>query len=112
MLPLPDWSRLLLAAVACYRLAQLVALDDGPGDWLLRFRAWAGAYEYGEDGRARTSAGRLVGCPYCVGVWIAAALVLLLVWPSVAGDLFLLWWGIAGVQAAMEDSRNDGSESR
>ena len=54
----PWWA---LAALAVYRLSQLIAYDEGPGDLLQSFRIWAGCYDRGEDGRPKTSLGRLAG---------------------------------------------------
>ena len=56
-------------------------------------------YDYGEDSRPKTSLGRLMGCPYCLGVWFALVIIVLLVIPTPAGDLVLAWWGLAGAQA-------------
>ena len=94
---LRDMFVFALAVLACYRLAILIASDDGPGDVLLRLRARLGAYDYGDDGRPETSAGRLVSCEYCVGVWIAAALALLLF--PIGLMSFVYWLSIAGGQA-------------
>ena len=35
--------RLFLAILACYRLAQLITVDDGPFNVFFRFRAWTQA---------------------------------------------------------------------
>ncbi len=101
----PEWLRWALAALACYRLAQLIALDDGPADWLLRVRDWAGCSRYGEDGRPASSLGRLLACPYCLGVWFAAPCAGLALWPTTIGDVFLAVLGLAGAQAALEGGK-------
>ena len=99
MLP---WLRVLLATLAVYRLAQLVAYDDGPAHVFRRIREAAGR---------RAAAGSYLWhnvatwlhCPYCSGVWLAVLAALGVQWYSVAGDVLLLWWGIAGAQAILEN---------
>ena len=98
----PEWLRWLFAALAVYRLSQLVALDDGPWDWLLRFRTWAGCYDRGENGEPMTTWGKLFECPYCLAVWFALPVLILVLTASVVGDMLLAWWGLAGAQALME----------
>jgi hypothetical protein len=102
---LSETVRLALAILATYRIAQLVAHDDGPADVFLKVRVWAGCYEYGADGRPARAIGRLMGCPYCVGVWAAVLGVVLWMIPSAVGDVFLGVLGIAGAQAFLEGRR-------
>lgn len=104
---LSDTARLILAALAVYRLAQLVAIDDGPLDACRRLRAWCGTL--GND-RARSFLGGLVHCPYCVGLYAAAAMGLLVLVPTSVGDVVLLVLGLAGAQAWLQGPReaNDG----
>lgn len=97
-----DPLRVLLAALACYRLAQLVALDDGPGDVLLKLRDLAGSHIYGADGRPDTGWGRLLACPFCLGIWFAVPCALACIWPTTLGDAGLLILGIAGLQTALQ----------
>jgi hypothetical protein len=96
---MPDWLRLVLAVFACYRLSELITIDDGPGDMFLRLRAWFGAYNLGEDGQPSTSIGRVIICQYCVGIWIAAALSFLF---PVSLMTPLYWFAIAGGQAFLQ----------
>lgn len=103
--PLPECLRWLLSALAVYRLAQLVSIDDGPADLFLRLRAWAGSMDLGPDGRAATNLGRLLACPYCTGVWLALPCALLALCPTVAGDIALAVLGLAGAQAWLEGTR-------
>lgn len=90
---MPSWLKLTLAILACYRLAMLITQDAiakpvrnffglHPKGWI---RAWLG---------------ELVHCPYCFGVWAAAALALVLYgfnWVTL-----LYWLAIAGGQAFMQ----------
>lgn len=97
---MPDWLVFILASFATFRLAELVAVDDGPGDVLLWMRARLGAYDLGEDGQPETSIGRMVICPYCLGIYFAGLLTLTL-WPiSILTPLY--WLAIAGGQAFLQ----------
>lgn len=100
-------TRLVLAAFMIYRLAQLIAIDDGPKDIFLRLRDRIGCYEYGEDGRPLSGWARLLGCPYCLGVWFSLPALALVIWPSAVGDLVLAMLGIAGAQAWLQGERNE-----
>jgi hypothetical protein len=54
-------TRFGLAALATWRLAHLVAEEDGPGNSIARLRA-----------RARAGwAGELMDCFYCLSLWVA-----------------------------------------
>lgn len=97
---MPDWLRFVLAAFACFRLAELIAVDDGLGDILLMIRAKFGAYDLCEDGRPETSIGRAIICPYCIGIWIAAALAILLFPLGLMTSVY--WLAIAGGQAFLQ----------
>lgn len=104
MLPLTLETRLLLAALAVYRLAQLVSLDDGPFAVFARWRAWAQSRPAAYGGW-RWSVAEWLGCPFCQGVWWAMGATVLVCEPTVPGDLLLLWLGLAGAQAWLEGRR-------
>jgi hypothetical protein len=84
------WFETLLAMLAVWRLARLLAHERGPADLVSRLHARL----------AGSAAGELLACPYCVGLWLA---LLPAVWlaPGWAMGL-LLWWGIAGGAALIE----------
>ena len=56
------WFRLTVAVLATWRVAHLVACEDGPFDVIVRLRLRAGGGVMG----------RLMDCPYCLSLWIAA----------------------------------------
>lgn len=103
---MPEWVRWVCAALACYRLAQLIAIDDGPGRVFKRLRVWAGAYDRNARGEIETSRGQLFACPYCLALWFAIPCLLLALWPTLPGDLFLGWFGLAGAQDLMQGPRH------
>lgn len=94
--------RLLIACLACYRLSELIAVDDGPGDILSTMRAKLGAYDLGEDGRPQTSLGRGIICPYCIGIWLAFFFAFAIMPNPVDWQLILYWLAIAGGQAFLQ----------
>ena len=57
-----DWLRVALAILATWRVAHLIAREDGPFDVVLRVRARAG----------HGVLGQLMDCPYCLSLWVAA----------------------------------------
>jgi Protein of unknown function (DUF1360) len=72
---------ILLLAAATYKLSRLVTKDRVTGFArapFTRFTGEAGPAEVAEEPRGRglrRAIGELLVCPYCVGQWIAAALV-------------------------------------
>ena len=94
-------SLFILLTLATYRLARLIAIDDGPADVLLKLRSLWGAYDYGENGQARTSLGRGLTCPYCVGFWVAglAAFGAYGFTPGV----IVYWFALAGAQSLLQE---------
>lgn len=90
----------ILACFAVFRLAELIAVDDGPGDMLLWMRAELGAYNIGEDGRPDTSIGRFIICPWCIGIWLSA-LTAMAIAPS-KKRMGLWWFAIAGGAAFLQ----------
>lgn len=109
---MPDGIRWLLAALAVYRLSELVAYDDGPFGWIRRFRSWIANESTGIDD-LRETLGDLVHCPYCLGVWFALAVMPLVVWPTRGGDVALAVLGLAGAQSvltALTGGGRDGTE--
>lgn len=88
-----------LLSLLVYRLARLIAIDDGPFDLFLKFRDTLGAYDYGENGEPKTSLGRGIVCPYCVGVWLALFVAIAAYpWP----EALVYWLALAGAQSLLQ----------
>lgn len=81
----PTPFQFVVAVLATWRVAHLVAREDGPFDVIVRLRKLAG------DGLA----GRLMDCPHCLGLWIAAPLAWWIT-PAPGSWWFVVWLGIAG----------------
>ncbi len=98
-----EWRNLVLRSLVCYRLARLVAIDEGPFRIFYWVRVWAGAYDYDLQGQAETTLGRGISCPFCIGLWLAFPLALytdLSLW-------WVKWLAIAGFQAFLQSVSND-----
>jgi hypothetical protein len=90
---MPDWFLLILAILVCYRLAMLIAKDE-------IFKPLRQLFSLSRFRFVRHHLAYLVHCPYCAGVWVAAALALLL-WP-VTWFSPVYWLAIAGGQAFLQ----------
>ncbi len=84
------WFRLAIAILATWRIARLLAHEDGPFDVIVRLRARAGG----------GTLGQLMDCPYCLSLWIAAPLALLLAEGLVTWCL--AWLAISGGACLIE----------
>lgn len=80
---------LALAILCVWRVTHLLNAEDGPWELLVRLRRRAGAGFWGE----------LLDCFYCLSLWIAAPLALLLgegwkekllLWPALSAGAILL----------------------
>ena len=83
------WFRLVIAILATWRVAHLIAREDGPFDLVVKLRILAG----------EGFAGRLMDCPLCLSLWVAAPFALTLtdagtfrveVWLAISGGASLL----------------------
>lgn len=98
------WFEFFLLTFVCYRLAQLLAFDEGPFGIFFKLRVRAGAYDYDNQGRARTAIGRMMTCPYCLGIWIALPLSLY----ASGIQWYIVWLAIAGASSFLWSIRRDG----
>lgn len=98
-----DPLRLVVAALATYRLARLLTWDEGPAGLFVSFRRALGGEDIDLDtGQPATNLGRGVTCPHCLGVWVALLLSLPALFPSSLGDFFLMVFGLAGAQSYLQ----------
>ena len=84
----------VLAVLACYRLARLVAYDEA-FDWLRK------------SVKPESVLGKLFSCPYCVGFWFAILMVVLVELNTSWSLIILLALGIAGAQDYLESSMGE-----
>ena len=93
--------RIVLAILACYRIAQYIPFDEGPGGIFSALRSGVGR-KAGMEGGLWYWLAEFLRCVFCEGVWIALGLVPAILIPTIIGDIFLLWQGIAGGQAFLQ----------
>jgi hypothetical protein len=85
---------LATSVLACWRVSHLVAYEDGPFDIVLKARARAGPSVWG----------RLMDCPYCLSIWVAAPLAGWTVRRAGLGprDGVAVWLAISGGASLLE----------
>jgi len=117
--------RLILAILTLYRLARMIAVDDGPLFLFKRVRYWVkdrawreASFTLGMANLDSTIDDRHFGkwhnlaeglsCAYCVGKWLALPILALVLWPTYYGNLFLILIAISGGQAFLWSLGKDG----
>jgi Protein of unknown function (DUF1360) len=94
----PPWFEAVLAVLAVWRVAHLLARERGPWDGVSRLHA----------ALVGRSLGELLACPHCVALWLALAPAAWLA-PD-CGTGLLLWLAIAGGASALELFLTPGGE--
>jgi hypothetical protein len=102
-------TRFVLGALATWRVAHLLAEEDGPADLVVRLRTRLGSRPLGE----------LMDCFYCLSVWVAAPASLTvarrrrdlpLAWLALSGAACLLERATAAPKPHPEDTRGELDE--
>jgi hypothetical protein len=83
---------LTLASLATWRLTHLFAKEDGPADMFFRLRRWVGNGFFGQ----------VLDCFYCLSLWVAAPIAIVL--SSTLIDFILLWLALSGAACLLERS--------
>jgi hypothetical protein len=81
---------LTLGGLAVWRLTHLLQAEDGPWDLIVRLRTVSGTGFWG----------RLLGCFYCLSLWIAAPFAWFL--GQGVKERFLLWLAFSGAAILLE----------
>lgn len=84
------WFRLVLAALAVWRLSHLLAAEDGPWDVIVQLRRKLGT----------TGWGRLMDCFYCLSLWISIPFALYVVDGML--DRVVAWLALSGAASLAE----------
>lgn len=79
-----------IASLATWRLTHLLAEEDGPGDVVVRIRSTLG----------EGPAGELMDCFYCLSVWVAVPVSLVVT--RRRRDLPFAWLGLSGAACLIE----------
>lgn len=71
-------TELLILALATWRIASLLAREDGPWDMFAHLRDFFGVYyDTFSQAQAKGFFGKLIVCVWCNSVWVGATLALL-----------------------------------
>ena len=106
-----DFVRLMLSILTLFRLARLLAVDDGPLWVFARLRGWTDTQTVKAQGYIglQTIPAAVWGsldeglrCPYCVGIWLAPLVGLLYARQGWLSDALLVIIGLAGGQALLQ----------
>ena len=86
--------RLLLSALAVWRLTHLVTKEEGPWQLFERLR--------------RAAPGQLLSCFYCLSLWVAAPFV----WFTGGSkwEKLVTWWALSGAAVLLEKATEDPLE--
>ncbi len=83
-------TRFVIGALATWRLAHLLANEDGPGDVIVRARVLVG----------EAPIGSLLDCFNCLSIWIAAPFAL--VTAQRRRDVAPIWLALSGAACLLE----------
>ena len=90
----PDGWGFVLCTLAVWRLAHLLACEDGPFDTVYKFRRWSG------DGFL----GRLLDCFYCLSLWVAVPFAVWLADGWFVG--VVIWLALSGAASLLFKATN------
>lgn len=93
---MPSWLQFLLVALASYRVARMISLEEGPYSVFFKLRRPF----LDAGGTPKTWIGRGLTCPLCVGVWVSLAMlgISYVEWLN----WLVVWLAVAGLQAALQ----------
>ncbi len=100
---LPDFLRLLVYALAAYRVTHMLWAENGPDDVFDWLRAKAGVW-FSEAVGKRTATsfwGKLLNCPDCLSVWVAVAAVALWLLQLWVLDVLAAWLTVSAICVAL-----------
>jgi hypothetical protein len=93
------WLDLVVAILASWRVTHLLALEDGPGDVVVRIRLRLGA----------SRLGGLMDCFLCLSLWVALVPAICMARGGL--DLFAIWFAVSGGVCLVERFGQARSES-
>lgn len=84
-----SFTGFVIGALAVWRVAHLIAREDGPGDILVRLRERLGS----------GFAGSLMDCFNCVSIWVSAPVLII---PAPWTGRIVTWLGMSGAACLLE----------
>lgn len=84
-----DWLRFVIAPLAVYRVAHMLAIEDGPFDVFALWRNRIGQHNW---------IGRGFHCVLCISFWLSLlAMAWVIFSKSIFLDALMIWLSIAGL---------------
>lgn len=93
-------SWIAIVGLASFRLTKLISKEAGPWDVFMVFRSWAGVYDIGPDKKPMGFLGKMIECPFCLGIWISFFLWLLP--EGMFRRYFVGFLAVAGIQTILQ----------
>lgn len=87
-----------LCSLAVWRMTHLIVAEDGPWDFVVRFRAFLGD----------SMAGHAMDCFYCSSLWISIPVAVILARDVAEGILF--WLALSGAASLLEQAAGRGKK--
>lgn len=100
--------QLAVAILATYRLSQILPYDEGPLFIFTRMRSFVATKAVNENEElgfwANVDSG--INCVYCVGLYVAILVTLLVLWQNYCANVFLFIFAFAGGQSLLQKMSN------
>ncbi len=93
-----DIERLVICALAVYRLAEMLVMDDGPFDMFVELRGWL---QRSPDKSLRRNFYNGVSCVYCIGTWLALVFSLTFCFKNDVVDFFVFFLALSGLHSIL-----------
>lgn len=94
-----DRLRLVVVALAVYRVSHMIVMESGPFKVFGRWRKWLIAWDAAgnPDGLPEKSHWLVEGimCVFCVSFWLALPAAVAVLWPRKSTDLVALWLALS-----------------
>jgi hypothetical protein len=97
--------RVVISALAAYRVARMLALETGPFALFSRWRGWVFIWQGSGHGNKKTWITEGIECPLCTGFW--ASLVMLGLTYVDYVVYAVVWLAVAGLQTAIQRQERD-----
>lgn len=91
-----QFNNIIIVGLASFRLAMMIAEEEGPFSIFTRLRSMLGAYDTNQYGVPRSIWGRGISCPLCVGMYTSFVFYTLSLFHF--GFYIVLWFSVAGIQ--------------
>jgi len=97
-------TRLIVCALAVYRLSEMIVVDNGPFGVFVEMRGWLQRSVLDDENKTALGGIRRelfngVTCVYCIGIWLAFVFAFLFYFQNNFTDFVIIFLAIAGLQS-------------